>query len=67
MRTAAIAGATGMQDPYERLKELTRGHQVGATQMRAFIDSLGLPDDVAARLRNLTPDSYVGLAADLVR
>lgn len=67
MRTAAIAGATGMQDPYERLKELTRGHQVGATQMRAFIDSLGLPDDVAARLRNLTPGSYVGLAADLVR
>lgn len=67
MRTAAIAGATGMQDPYERLKELTRGHQVGATQMRAFIDSLRLPDDVAARLRNLTPGSYVGLAADLVR
>ncbi|MEW6865109.1 adenylosuccinate lyase [Trueperella pyogenes] len=67
MRTASIAGATGMQDPYERLKELTRGHQVGATQMRAFIDSLGLPDDVAARLRNLTPGSYVGLAADLVR
>ncbi|WP_406714110.1 adenylosuccinate lyase [Trueperella pyogenes] len=67
MRTAAIAGATGMQDPYERLKELTRGHQVGATQMRAFIDSLGLPDDVAARLRNLTPGSYVGLAAHLVR
>ncbi|QIU87163.1 adenylosuccinate lyase [Trueperella pyogenes] len=67
MRTAAIAGATGMQDPYERLKELTRGHQVGATQMRAFIDSLGLPDDVAARLCNLTPGSYVGLAAELVR
>ncbi|OFS66929.1 adenylosuccinate lyase [Trueperella sp. HMSC08H06] len=67
MRAAAIAGATGMQDPYERLKELTRGHQVGAEEMRAFIGSLGLPDDVAARLANLTPATYVGLAPKLVR
>lgn len=66
MRAAAIAGATGMQDPYERLKELTRGHQVGARDMRAFIDSLGLPAGVAARLGNLTPATYVGLAPDLV-
>ncbi|QTG75624.1 adenylosuccinate lyase [Trueperella pecoris] len=66
MRAAAIAGATGMQDPYERLKELTRGHQVGADDMRAFIDSLGLPEDTAARLRNLTPATYVGLAKELV-
>lgn len=67
MRAAAIAGATGMQDPYERLKELTRGHRVSAGEMRAFIGSLGLPDDVATRLANLTPASYVGLAPELVR
>lgn len=66
MRAAALGGAEGMEDPYERLKELTRGHEVDATAMREFIASLGMPADVAARLGELTPASYVGLAAQLV-
>ena len=66
MRAASVAGATGMADPYERLKELTRGKQVTAEGMRGFIAGLGLPDDVEARLMALTPATYTGLAADLV-
>ncbi|CAM3512307.1 adenylosuccinate lyase [Occultella aeris] len=66
MRAAAVAGAEGMADPYERLKELTRGRRVDRAAMREFIGGLGLPDDVAHRLLDLTPGSYTGLAQRLV-
>jgi len=66
MRAASVAGVTGMENPYERLKELTRGRRLTADDMREFIAGLGLPDDVAARLAALTPASYTGLAASLV-
>jgi adenylosuccinate lyase len=66
MRAASVAGVTGMENPYERLKELTRGRRLTAADMREFIGGLGLPDDVAARLAALTPATYTGLAAELV-
>ncbi|GEL96036.1 adenylosuccinate lyase [Cellulomonas composti] len=66
MRAASVAGVTGMENPYERLKELTRGRRLTADDMRGFIAGLGLPADVAARLEELTPASYTGLAATLV-
>ena len=66
MRAAAVAGVEGMENPYERLKELTRGRRLTAEDMRGFIASLGLPDDLAARLSALTPAGYTGLAAELV-
>ena len=66
MRAASVAGVTGMENPYERLKELTRGRRLTADDMRGFIASLGLPDELAARLSALTPATYTGLAADLV-
>jgi len=66
MRAAGVAGTPGMEEPYERLKELTRGRRVTGADMRAFIGGLGLPDGVAARLADMTPASYTGLAAELV-
>lgn len=66
MRAAAVAGVAGMADPYERLKELTRGRAVTPEALREFVAGLGLPDDVAARLSRLTPADYTGLAAKLV-
>jgi len=66
MRAAAVAGVPGMENPYERLKELTRGHRVTGEDLHGFVDGLGLPDDVAARLAAMTPASYTGLAAQLV-
>ena len=59
-------GVTGMADPYERLKELTRGKKVTPEGMREFISGLSMPDDVEARLLALTPATYTGLAAELV-
>ena len=66
MRAASVAGADGMADPYERLKELTRGRRVDAEGMRGLIAGLGLPRDVEERLLALTPATYTGLAASLV-
>ncbi len=66
MRAASVAGVTGMENPYERLKELTRGRRLTADDMREFIGGLGLPADVAERLARLTPGTYTGLAAALV-
>lgn len=66
MRAAGLAGATGMGNPYERLKELTRGRTVTAEDMRGAIATLGMPDEVAQRLAALTPANYTGLASYLV-
>ncbi|MDR1187601.1 MAG: adenylosuccinate lyase [Bifidobacteriaceae bacterium] len=66
MRAAAIAGVQGMDDPYERLKELTRGRRVSLDEIRQFIATLGLPSDVTLRLSELSPADYTGLAARLV-
>jgi adenylosuccinate lyase len=66
MRAAGIAGAPGMEEPYERLKELTRGRRVDGAAMREFVAGLGLPDAERDRLLSLTPSGYTGLAARLV-
>ncbi|MFC7401322.1 adenylosuccinate lyase [Citricoccus sp. GCM10030269] len=67
MRAQAIAGVSGMDDPYERLKELTRGRRVDGERMREFVQGLGLEPDAEARLVALTPASYIGLAEELAR
>jgi adenylosuccinate lyase len=56
----------GLPDPYERLKDLTRGQAISADEVRRFVLSLGLPEEAEARLLRLTPSGYVGLAAALV-
>ena len=66
MRGLAAQGVPGMDNPYERLKELTRGRRITQSDLQAFIAGLGLPDDVAARLSAMTPRTYVGAAPELV-
>lgn len=66
MRAAGVAGTTGMEEPYERLKELTRGRRVDGPAMAAFIAGLGLPADVQERLAAMSPADYVGIAPALV-
>ncbi len=57
----------GMDHPYERLKELTRGRRVTAEIMRDFVTGLDLPADDKARLLAMTPASYVGIATNLAK
>jgi adenylosuccinate lyase len=56
----------GLEQPYERLKELTRGRRIDAGALREFVTGLGLPPDAERRLLALTPGGYVGLAPELV-
>jgi len=58
----------GIANPYEKLKELTRGQQVNQEIMQAFIEGLdGIPDETKARLIEMTPATYVGNAAEMAR
>jgi adenylosuccinate lyase len=66
MRALGAQGVPGMENPYERLKELTRGRRITGEDLRAFVSSLGLPPDVERRFLEMTPQSYVGLAPLLV-
>ncbi len=58
----------GVANPYEQLKELTRG-KGGITResLHAFIDGLTIPDAEKTRLKSMTPASYTGMAAELAR
>lgn len=56
----------GIEKPYEKLKELTRGKRVDADAMQAFIDGLEIPQAEKVRLKQLTPASYIGAAVELV-
>jgi adenylosuccinate lyase len=62
-----VLRAAGVPDGYERLKEFTRGRQIDAATLAAFIDALPLPAGEKTRLRSLRPESYIGLAARLAR
>lgn len=57
----------GLPNPYEQLKALTRGQGITAESMKAFVESLDLPEDAKQGLRDLTPGGYIGLAADLAK
>jgi adenylosuccinate lyase len=54
----------GIEKPYEKLKELTRGKGIDADSMRVFIDGLEIPADAKQRLRALTPANYIGNAIE---
>ena len=57
----------GIANPYEKLKELTRGHRVSREGMQAFVAALDIPAAARAELLKLTPWDYTGKAAELAR
>ena len=56
----------GIEKPYEKLKELTRGKKVNQQVMAEFIDTLELTEGVKAELKTLTPANYIGRAIEFV-
>jgi adenylosuccinate lyase len=66
IRAEVTAGRSSIADPYALLKELTRGKRITRDELVAFVDGLDIGDQAKARLRELTPATYTGLAADLV-
>jgi adenylosuccinate lyase len=57
----------GVANPYEQLKELTRGKAITREALHAFVRRLAIPADERERLLAMTPRGYVGLAAALAR
>ena len=57
----------GIEKPYEKLKELTRGKDgINQTTIQAFIETLDIPADDKQRLQAMTPAAYIGRAIDTV-
>jgi len=55
----------GIENPYEKLKELTRGNEINQEIIKEFIENLEIPQDAKEKLKNLTPCNYIGLASKL--
>ncbi|MFM7632898.1 MAG: adenylosuccinate lyase [Betaproteobacteria bacterium] len=53
----------GIENPYEQLKELTRGKGISQAALQEFIQGLAIPQDAKDRLLAMTPATYIGLAA----
>ena len=58
----------GIEQPYEKLKELTRGKKdISKESLHEFIKTLDLPEDARQRLLDMTPANYIGLAVELAK
>jgi adenylosuccinate lyase len=51
-----------IEEPYEKLKALTRGNVMDQETIQAFIDTLEIPEQAKAELKAMTPASYIGNA-----
>ena len=54
----------GVDDPYAKLKDLTRGQDINADSLQKFVETLDIPDEAKQALLDLSPASYTGNAAD---
>lgn len=53
----------GIEEPYEKLKALTRGQTITQEVMQKFVETLDIPQEAKDRLQSMTPATYVGNAA----
>ena len=66
IRAEVAAGRSKIADPYQLLKELTRGKRIGGEELAAFVNALDISDEAKERLTLLKPNTYTGLASQLV-
>jgi len=57
----------GVENPYEKLKSLTRGQTINSDELGSFIDALDIPNQAKNELAKLTPMNYIGDAIKLAR
>jgi adenylosuccinate lyase len=57
----------GIEKPYEKLKELTRGQRITPEELKQFIEKLDIPAEAKAALLKLTPSTYTGYAETLAK
>jgi adenylosuccinate lyase len=57
----------GIENPYEKLKTLTRGNTIDAQVLTEFVKDLDMPEEAKQALAELTPMTYIGDAEKLAR
>lgn len=57
----------GIEEPYEKLKALTRGQAITKEVMQEFVQTLDIPEEAKQRLTEMTPSSYTGIASQLAK
>ncbi|MBG6220894.1 MULTISPECIES: adenylosuccinate lyase [unclassified Janthinobacterium] len=57
----------GIENPYEQLKELTRGKGISKEALQTFVNGLAIPQDAKQVLLSMTPANYIGIAAQLAK
>ena len=66
IRAEVAAGRSDITDPYQLLKDLTRGRRIGSEDLALFVQGLNIGQDAKDRLMMLKPSTYTGLASELV-
>jgi adenylosuccinate lyase len=66
IRAEVSAGRSAITDPYALLKELTRGKRIDRDDLAEFVQRLDIGEAAKARLLELTPGTYTGVASRLV-
>jgi adenylosuccinate lyase len=66
IRAEVAAGRSDITDPYQLLKELTRGRRINSEDLAKFVQDLNIGQEAKDRLMLLKPNTYTGLAAELV-
>ena len=61
-----IVPAAGRSDAYESLKQQTRGHVLTEADYRSWCEAVDISEETRARLKSLSPETYLGLAVQLV-
>ena len=56
----------GHHNAYEQLKAFSRGQALNLTQVQEFVAQTDIPEDIKAKLATLTPETYTGMAEELV-
>ena len=67
IRAEVAAGRSSISDPYQLLKELTRGKRIGHDELVTFVNGLDISDEAKDRLLSLKPHNYTGIAAELAK
>lgn len=67
IRAEVAAGRSSISDPYQLLKELTRGKRIGHDELVTFVNGLDISEEAKDRLLALKPHNYTGLAAELAK
>ena len=65
--TQTVMRRYGIESPYEKLKDLTRGNRVTKEGMQVFVENLELPEEAKDELLELTPFSYIGNAEEMAK